>query len=102
MIRKLDAISETIIRSLTIEPNKDKVVAEINGFLKSLDEVKINRAFAWIVADEAKIHGLSDDQIAIIRWVEGRTVVNVSLIINVNFSTVAQLNKLMEYYIARR
>lgn len=99
IIRELDPISEQVVRSLSLEPNKDAVVKGINAILASLDEAKVQRAWNRIQAGLTKQFDMSNDEVEMIRWVTGNNF--VSPIININFSTVGQLDKLAVKYKSR-
>jgi len=95
IIRKLDNESEKIVRALSLEPDKDAVVKGINAILESLDEGKVNTAYALVLSGRAKQYGISDDEADMLRWVTGD---KMHVIINVNFSTVSQLEALAKKY----
>ena len=99
IIRELDPLSEQVVRSLSLEQNKDAVVLGINNILKSLDEAKVERAWARIQAGQSKQYGITTNEAEMIRWVTGNNW--ESPIINVNFSTVTQLTALAKNFKSR-
>jgi hypothetical protein len=99
IIRELDPVSESVVRSLSLEHDKDAVVKGINAVLASLDEGKVTRAWNKIQAGLMKQFDITTDEAEMIRWVTGNNW--TSPVININFSTVAQLDKLATKYKAR-